>query len=67
MPNCVTKRSRPAQRKRTKPSCTAVAIIRPSAEKKCPVPSPLAPEALGELVSYSTHSSTRNGRWNHMA
>ena len=38
-------------RSRTKPSCTTVASIRPSCEKKCPVPKPRAPEALGELVS----------------
>ena len=50
-----------------RPSCTTDTARRPSAVQMSPRARPRPPEVDGESWSYSSHSSARNGRWNHMA
>jgi hypothetical protein len=52
---------------RTKPSWTTEATRRPSRLKTWPRASPRAPDAAGDSWRYSSHSSARNGPWNHIA
>ena len=54
-------------RGRIRPSCAVLATSRPSRVKMLPRAKPRAPEALGLSTAYSSHSSARNGRWNHIA
>ena len=52
---------------RIKPSCMTVTTSSPSRVKIDPSAMPRAPEADWLRWWYSSHSSARNGRWNHMA
>ena len=52
---------------RTRPSCAVLATSRPSRLNRLARAKPRAPEALGLSTAYSNQSSTRSGRWNHMA
>ena len=52
---------------RISPSCAVLATKVPSRAKTLARAKPRAPEALGLSTAYSSQSSTRNGRWNHIA
>ena len=52
---------------RTSPSWAVLATKRPSRLNRPARAKPRAPEALGLSVAYNSHSSTRSGRWNHIA
>src|SRR6202043_4052074 len=54
-------------RSRTEPSWATDATSVPSGLKIRPRVRPRPPCALGESCAYSSHSSARNGRWNHIA
>jgi DNA-binding beta-propeller fold protein YncE len=60
--------ARRAQRQtRITPSCAVDATSRPSRVKNLPSARPRPPDAFGLSMTYSSQSSTRNGRWNHIA
>src|SRR4029453_4271811 len=52
---------------RMRPSCTTVTARAPSLVKMTPCGRPPPPDVVGVPWSYSSHSSARKGRWNHMA
>ena len=53
--------------RRVSPSCTTLTTNRPSAVKMVPWAMPRADDVDTADWAYSSHSSARNGRWNHMA
>src|SRR5690606_12578226 len=52
---------------RARPSWTTLTTRRPSAVKIAPWARPRADDVETADWSYSSHSSARNGRWNHIA